>query len=206
VHNLFNSPGLTMPDAIVTAPPGSTSVPTSITIKGLVNGIRYQFEVAATDAVGTSLYSKPSQIVMPLKPTVPQSPTNVVAAGHDSSASVAWTAVPAYQNGGFPIVIYKVEVQIEGQASRSVSVDSALTQTLITGLTNGVIYTFVVRAANAIGDSLPSIASNAVTPAPPAPPAVANLLVTISGPSAMTQNSTAGYEILVTNNGSSAIP
>jgi hypothetical protein len=206
VHNLFNSPGLTMPDAIVTAPPGFTSVPTSITLNGLVNGVRYQFEVAATDSVGTSLYSKPSQIVMPLKPTVPQSPTNVAAAGHDSSASVAWTAVPAYQNGGFPIVVYKVDVEIEGQTSRSVSVDSALTQTLITGLTNGVTYTFVVRATNAIGDSLPSIASNAVTPAPPAPPALANPVVSISGPNSALQNSTVGYEILVTNNGTAAIP
>ena len=105
VHNLFNSPGLAMPDVIVTAPPGSTEVPTSITINGLVNNIRYQFVVAATDAVGTSLFSKPSLIIMPFAPTVPKPVTNVAAAGHDSSASVSWTAIPDYLNGGFPIVI-----------------------------------------------------------------------------------------------------
>jgi len=217
VHNLFNSPGLSMPDVIVTAPPGSTAVPTSITINGLVNGIRYQFEVAATDAVGTSLFSKPSLIIMPFAPSVPKSPTNVAAAGHDSSASVSWTGVPDYQNGGLPITIYRVEIQIEGQISRSVDVPVAQTSVLITGLTNGVTYTFVVRATNALGDSLPSLPSNSVTPAapatpaqpappsPPAPPAVANLLVTISGPSALPANSTAGYEILVTNNGNAAV-
>ncbi len=216
VHNLFNSPGLSMPDVIVTAPAGSTEVPTSITINGLVNGIRYQFVVAATDGVGTSRFSKPSLIVMPLKPTVPLSPTNVAAAGHDSSATVSWTGVPAYQNGGLPIVIYRVEVQIEGQTSRSVSVDAAQTSVLVTGLTNGITYTFVVKATNSLGDSLPSLPSNAVTPAaplapvpppppPPAPSAVANLAISISGPSALPANSIAGYEILVTNNGSAAV-
>ena len=216
VHNLFNSPGLSMPDVIVTAPPGSTAVPTSVTIHGLVNGIRYQFEVAATDAVGTSLFSKPSLIIMPFAPSVPKSPTNVAAAGHDSSASVSWTGVPAYQNGGFPITIYRVEIQIEGQISRSVDVPVAQTSVLITGLTNGITYTFVVRAINAIGNSLPSVPSNSVTPAapatavqpappPPAPPVAANLVVSISGPTKLAANSTAGYEILVTNNGNAAV-
>ena len=213
VHNLFNSPGLSMPDVIVTAPPGSTAVPTSVTINGLVNGIRYQFEVAATDAVGTSLYSKPSAIIMPFAPTVPKSPTNVAAAGHDSSASVSWTGVPDYQNGGLPITIYRVEIQIEGQVSRSVDVPVLQTSVLITGLTNGVTYTFVVLAINAVGNSLPSLPSNSVTPAAPAPPAqpapappaAANLLVTINGPSAVPANSTPGYEILLTNNGNAAV-
>ena len=210
VHNLFNSPGLAMPDVIVTAPPGSTEVPTSITINGLVNNINYQFEVAATNDVGTSLFSKPSLIIMPFAPSVPKSAANVAAAGHDSSASVSWTGVPDYLNGGFPIITYHVDVEIENQIERSITVPAAQTSVLITGLTNGVTYTFVVVATNQVGDSLPSLPSNAVTPssapAPPAPPAVANLAVSISGPNALPANSTAGYEILVTNNGTTAVP
>jgi len=209
VHNLFNSPGLSMPDVIVTAPPGSTEVPTSITIHGLVNGIRYQFEVAATDAVGTSQFSKPSLIIMPFAPTAPKPPANVAAAAHDSSASVAWTAVPDYLNGGLPIIIYRVDVEIENQIERSITVPAAQTSVLISGLTNGVTYTFVVVATNQVGDSLPSLPSNAISPsapASPAAPAVANLAISISGPNALPANSTAGYEILVTNNGSAAVP
>jgi hypothetical protein len=212
VHNLFNSPGLTMPDVIVTAPPGSTEVPTSITINGLVNGVRYQFEVAATDDVGTSLFSKPSLIIMPFAPSVPKPATNVAAAGHDSSASIAWTGVPDYLNGGFPIITYHVDVEIQNQIERSITVPAAQTSVLITGLTNGVTYTFVVVATNQVGDSLPSLPSNAVTPSAPAPPlpppapAVANLAVSISGPTSLPANSNAGYAILVTNNGSAAVP
>jgi len=209
VHNLFNSPGLVMPDVIVSAPPGSTEVPTSITINGLVNGINYQFEIAATNDMGTSLFSKPSLIVMPFAPSAPKSPTNVAAAGHDSSASVSWTGVPDYLNGGFPIIVYHVDIEIEGQISRSVTVPAAQTSVLISGLTNGVTYTFEVVATNQVGESLPSLPSNAVTPAgaaPPVPPAVANLAVSISGPNALPANSNAGYEILVTNNGITAVP
>ena len=200
-----------MPDVIVTAPPGSTEVPTSITINGLVNNIRYQFEVAATDDAGTSLFSKPSLIIMPFAPTVPKPVTNVAAAGHDSSASVSWTAVPDYLNGGFPIIVYHVDVEIENQIERSVTVPAAQTSVLITGLTNGVTYTFVVVATNQVGDSLLSLPSNAVTPSAPAPPlppprCVANLAVSIERTNSLPANSTAGYEILVTNNGSAAVP
>ena len=212
VRNLLNTPGLAMPDVIVTAPPGSTEVPTSITINGLVNGISYQFEVAATNDVGTSLWSKPSLIIMPFAPSVPKSPTNVAAGGHDSSASVAWTGVPDYLNGGFPIVTYRVDVEIENQIDHSVTVPAAQTSVLITGLTNGVTYTFVVVATNQVGDSLPSLPSNSVTPSAPAPPlpppapAVANLAVSISGPSTLLANSNAGYAILITNKGTAAVP
>jgi hypothetical protein len=215
VRNLLNTPGLAMPDVIVTAPAGSTDVPTSITINGLVNGISYQFEVAATNDEGTSLFSKPSLIIMPFNPTVPKAPTNVAAAGHDSSASVAWTGVPDYLNGGFPIVEYHVEVEIENQTIRTEVVPFPQTSTLVTGLTNGTIYTFVVTAHNVMGDSLPSVPSNSVIPTapvspplpvPPPPAASADLAVTISGPNAIPQNSTAGYELLITNNGTAAIP
>ena len=209
IRNLMNSPGLMMPDVIVTAPPGSTEVPTSITIPGLINNIRYQFMVAATDAAGTSQFSEPSNIIMPLDPTVPKAPTNVVAAGHDSSASLIWTAVPDYLNGGLPIVTYHIEIQIEGQTVNSVIVPALQTSAFITGLTNGVTYTFVVRATNALGDGDESIPSNAVVPlatTPPPPPVLANLAVVISGPNSLPANSTAGYEITVTNNGSLAVP
>ncbi len=44
------------------------------------------------------------------------------------------------------------------------SCTTSSTSCVITGLTNGTTYTFVVRAINAVGPSSPSSSSNAVTP------------------------------------------
>jgi hypothetical protein len=83
------------------------------------------------------------------------------------------------------------------------------TSTVFTGLTNGTTYTFVVLATNAVGNSANSGQSNAVTPTsplPPSPAAAVNVSVSISGPTAVPANSTVGYQILITNHGSTAAP
>ena len=175
VRNIFNSLGITMPDIVVAPPvPGPFVLPpTHVTIDGLVNGGVYQFEVAATNAAGTSFWSRQSNFVTPKIPTVPQAPSHVAAAARDSSALVSWSGVPVYQNGGFPVMIYKVEVDQENQPVESIEVHvtpttSTLTvasfSTTITGLTNGLHYSFIVRANNQLGDSAPSPRSNIVVP------------------------------------------
>jgi titin len=78
---------------------------------------------------------------------------------------VVFNGVPDYLNGGFPILVYKVEVQIEGVRTGQEILVNPLTNTaLVTGLKNGTSYTFVVIATNQIGDSDPSLPSNSVTP------------------------------------------
>ena len=196
VHNLFNSPGLAMPDVIVTALPGSTEVPTSITINGLVNNIRYQFVVAATNNRGAGLFCKPSLIIMPFAPTVPKPVTTSPRADAVGWLSLMDGLVPDYLNGGFPIVTYHVDVEIENQIERWITVPAAQTSVLITGLTDRCYVSVLsMVATNQVGDSLPSLPSNAVTPSAPAPPlpppapAVANLAVSISGPTSLPANS-----------------
>ncbi|HKW77418.1 MAG TPA: fibronectin type III domain-containing protein, partial [Terriglobales bacterium] len=195
VRNSFVSAGSPVSDVLINPAPGSTVVPTSVNIGGLSNGVSYQFEVAAVDTVGTSPFSAPSNTVTPFVPSVPLPPTNIVAVAHDSSATVQWTAVPDYQNGGFPIQIYKVEVEIDGvETGQVLDVSPLFNTATVPGLKNGTIYTFVVVATNRIGDSALSLPSNAVTPAAASPAAVPGeptLVTAVAGNASATVNWTA---------------
>ena len=125
------------------------------TITGLTNGNAYTFTVVATNAVGPSLPSLPSNTVTPA--TVPGAPTGVTATGGNTQATVNFTA-PA-SNGGSPITGYTVYGGGVDNNAKSL----ATTHTII-GLTNETAYTFTVIATNAVGPSLPSLPSNSVTP------------------------------------------
>jgi Dockerin type I domain/Putative Ig domain/Fibronectin type III domain len=97
-------------------------------------------------------------------PTAPQPPTIGTATAGNGQATVNFTA-PG-NNGGSAITLYVTTANPGGQtATNNVS------PILFTGLTNGVAYTFTVRAINNQGSSFDSAASNSVTPAgPPGPP------------------------------------
>jgi hypothetical protein len=89
--------------------------------------------------------------------TAPSTPVAPTAAPGDASAAVTWAA-PA--SGGQPITGYT----ITGTPSGGAVVSGSPTHAVVYGLTNGVSYTFTVRATNVIGSGPPSPASNAVTP------------------------------------------
>jgi hypothetical protein len=149
----------------VTAAPGGATCTTaglSCTVNGLVNGTAYTFTVVATNGVGTST---PSAAAGPYTPrTVPGVPTGVSGDPGNTSVTVSWLA-PA-SNGGAPITEYTVTATPGGATCATAGLSCT-----VTGLTNGTSYTFKVVATNAVGDSLPSAASPAVTPgAPPGPP------------------------------------
>ena len=90
--------------------------------------------------------------------TVPGAPSGAVATAGNASASVAFT-VP--NDGGSAITGYTV-------TSNPVTppVTGATSPINVTGLMNGTVYTFSVVATNAMGSSVASAASGAVTPAP----------------------------------------
>src|ERR1035437_1495692 len=131
---------------------GSTS---PITVTGLTNGNAYTFTVIATNAKGNSPASSASNSVTPS--SVPGAPTIGTATKGNAQATVTFTA-PA-SNGGSVITGYTVTSN-PGTITRTGS-SSPIT---VTGLTNGTAYTFTVVATNASGKSLPSSASNSVTP------------------------------------------
>ena len=129
------------------------------TIDGLTNGTTYTFEVVAINAVGDSESSEASNAVTPAEPTVPDPPTDVSASPYDEEATILFS--PPVNNGGSPITGYSI---ITGPGGQTTS--CAESPCVVTGLNNGTSYTFTVVATNAVGDSLPSEASNSVTPGP----------------------------------------
>src|SRR2546428_12514202 len=92
-------------------------------------------------------------------PGPPSPPLQVVAAAGDGVAAASWST-PAW-TGGSAITSYSVAVAPGGAVA---TVEGNVTQALVGGLSNGVTYTFTVSATNALGTSVPSPSSNAVTP------------------------------------------
>lgn len=90
----------------------------------------------------------------------PTAPTIGTATAGDAQATVTFTA-PA-SNGGAPITSYTVTANPGGNTG--IGAGSPIT---VTGLTNGVNYTFSVAATNNVGTGNGSAASNAVIPASP---------------------------------------
>ena len=124
----------------------------------------------ATNAAGTSTPSGLSSAVTPRG--VAAAPTAVTAVAGSASATVQW--VRPLDDGGSALTGYEVQV-LRGTTLQTTvrGVPATSVSTLVTGLTNGVTYTFAVRATTSAGPDALSAPSNAVTPAvASAPPTV----------------------------------
>ena len=176
----------------VTSSPGGitgTGSASPIVVTGLTNGTAYTFTVKATNAAGASVASTASSSVTP-QATAPEAPTGVSAVPGNGQATISFTA-PA-SNGGAAISGYTVT----SSAGNKTATGSASTIT-VTGLTNGIAYTFTVVATNSKGDSPASPASNSVTP---------NILTPVIGqPSATLSKAGTSISYTVTYTGADAI-
>ena len=95
----------------------------------------------------------------------PAAPTIGTATAGNAQATVRWTAPAATAE---PLTGFSIEVMAGTTLVKTVPVTSrTATSSVVTGLTNGTTYTFVVRATNLFGAGAPSAASNAVTPTAP---------------------------------------
>jgi len=163
-----------------------------IVVSNLSNGAAVTCNVIATNAVGDSVSSLPSNSVTPA--TVPNAPTNPVATPGNGAATIAFSA-PA-SDGGTEIIDYRLQcTPVGGQVS---GLSSPLT---LGGLSNGTLYSCTVSARNAIGFSVASIAVN-VTPIAPS----ADLSISKSNGTAFVSGGMpTSYLIVVSNAGPTGV-
>lgn len=93
---------------------------------------------------------------------VPGAPTIGTATAGPASADLDWTAPSS--DGGAPITSYTITPYIGVTAQTPQVTGSSATSATVTGLTNGVAYTFRVAATNDVGTGPTSGQSNSVTP------------------------------------------
>ena len=122
---------------------------TSCTITDLTNDTDYTFQVVAINDVGESEPSVASAVARPdVRPEKPGRPT---AERGDEQLTVAW-APPT--NRGSAIQSYTVQAQntVSGRMMPAQEISGGTTQTVFTGLENGVKYRFRVQASNLADD------------------------------------------------------
>ena len=136
---------------------------TSYTATGLTNGETYEFRVRAVNSVGPGAESKPASAV---PATVPGAPRNLTLTSGSQYMTLIWER-PA-DNGGLPITGYEYSQKEEDGSfgewtpiDNSAPGDANETSYAVTGLKNGTIYSFRVRAVNTIGPGDPSAEATA---------------------------------------------
>ncbi|MDF2511699.1 MAG: hypothetical protein K0S04_1565, partial [Herbinix sp.] len=130
----------------------------AINVTGLTNGTSYSFEVKALDSQMSVLASSGQISATPV--TIPGIPTGITAIAGNSQATVSFT--PPLDNGGSPITGYIVT-----SSPGNITAAGSGTTITVPGLSNGITYTFTVKAINAAGNGTASAVSNAVTPQSP---------------------------------------
>jgi len=135
---------------------------TTRSITGLTVGTTYRFRVRAFNDAGVGDFSKITNPVIPMAPTVQSAPTIVGAVAGNSQATVSWTA-PTF-DGGADLLGYMVTPYIGFGARPPQFFPSSATTQTITDVWNGITYRFRVQAVNAVGLSAYSKVTNPVTP------------------------------------------
>ena len=167
---------------------------------GLINGRQYQIRLESKTKAKKSRWTVKSTLKATPSASPPDPPTNVVGVAGDGQVIVSWK--DPLNNGGSVITSYQVNASGEGGQSCTAEGQGAITCT-VTGLTNGTPYTFTVVATSAIGNSVASVASAAVTPAtvPGAPTGVSGVagdgqvVVSWSAPSSNGGSAVTGYTV-----------
>ena len=166
-----NDGGAPISGYTVSASPGGASCTaaanaTGCTVSGLSNGAVYTFTVVANNAAGSSTPSASSGSVIPVGP--PSAPTITEVVRGDTKATLTFT--PPTNDNGSAVTQYVVTVQ-----PGALTITAGSTTVEVTGLTNGVNYTFTVAAVNGVGQGAGSNAMSATPAGTPTAP------TTISG-------------------------
>ena len=142
----------------------------STTVTELTNGVTYQFEVQAVDSQGASVAV--SNLVLATPAGRPGEPALTASPG-DEQVMLSWTAAAS---NGSEIERYEVQWRVANSGHgwpgwSTVPGGSTARDSTVTGLTNGVLYEFAVRAVNGVG--LGAQALQSARPQRPLPPPLA---------------------------------
>jgi len=146
---------------------GAQAKASPITVPGLAAGQTYSCTVLATNAVGTSEPSEPSNSFETMG--VPSAPSAAGAVPYGSGiAKVTWNA-PA-SDGGSPITGYVI-TPYQGKVAQPVrTFNSTNTTQQLSGLPNGKAYTFAIAARSDVGTSTLSAKAGVITIGAPGQP------------------------------------
>lgn len=128
----------------------------------------------------------------------PTAPGNVTASPGNAQATVSWAA--ASTNGGSTVSSYTIQTYQNGTyTGQSTTACGTCTTATISGLTNGLPYSFNVYATNADGLSGPAAMSNTVTPQ--ATPSISKSVSNLDNPNSAfaSVGQTLEYTVTVTN-------
>jgi parallel beta-helix repeat protein len=144
---------------------------------------QYTYRVRSSNAVGSSAFTTSSAVTTPAAPTAPAAPNGLTAivAGTDS-VDLSWTDASSNETG------FKIE-RMTGAGSfvEIDTVGAGVTTYGDTGLVASTLYTYRVRATNAVGDSAYTANATATTDAVPSVPAdPSNLVATANSATQIT--------------------
>ena len=142
---------------------------TSHTVTGLNNGQTYTFRVRAVNALGNGAVVMLEATPSPStggggggpRQTVPSAPRNLLAEGGDGQVKLTWDEPE--DDGGSEITDYQYRINGRNPWTAIGSTDTTHT---VTGLVNGTVYVFEVRAVNRIGRGRASNRAEATPEAP----------------------------------------
>jgi|GEM_PF-1816944 hypothetical protein len=161
VQDLGSSLTLTATASSGLTPTFSTSTPSvcSLTSGGKLTFLQTGMCIINADQAGDSAYLAAPTVTVSIQviPVIPDAPTIGTATAGDAQASVTFLA-PSY-NGGASISGYTITSSPGGKTG-----SGSTSPITVTGLTNGIAYTFKVTATNSAGTSNSSWASNSVMP------------------------------------------
>ena len=147
---------------------------TSVVLPGFDNGRTMRYRVAAVNDLGTGEFSASVSVLI----GTPDAPSGVdVSVVGDGRATLTWLAPTS--DGGSAITDYVVEFSTDGGTTWVVYAEGVSVEVGadVTGLANGVTYSFRLATVTAIGTSPWSITANGV----PGRPSVVGDLVATSG-------------------------
>jgi len=156
-----------------------TGAASPVLVSGLTNGMTYTCTVTASNAAGAGAASGVSASATPV--TAPSAPTITTVTPTNAAATVVFSAPASL--GGATLVGYTVASSPAGGTDSNAGTTGL--SHVVTGLTNGISYTFIVTVTTSAG-STPSLASGAAIPftVPSAPTgvsaAIGNTQATVS--------------------------